>query len=221
MRERVEFAFTLRNAGTAACRRVRLAGGAAARASQTTQPFTLQPSRSASEEITATAPRGAVGSTVTLSFRVLADGDVEASNDRVTMQPTRVGVGDSSARRPSGRVRRFSGAAKGGSAGKAKIAARRLRVTRVHVAVRRLGGKGCRWVASARTLRLRTIPARKAGCDRPVWLRARGTTRWRLGLRKALPSGRYVLMSRATIAAGFPEARFSARDGNRVVFRAG
>jgi hypothetical protein len=87
-------------------------------------------------------------------------------------------------------------------------------VTQVHVAVRRLGG-GCRWLAS------RKGRFGKGRCNRPVWLRAAGTRRWSFALPGGLPRGRYVLYSRATIAAGgFREASFSARDRNRIVFQA-
>ena len=64
-------------------------------------------------------------------------------------------------------------------------------------------------------------PRGGGGCTGRRWLRADGTRRWRLRLGKALRPGRYVLFSRATIRAGFAEARFSAADRNRVEFRVG
>ena len=209
------FEFSIRNEGTSACRRTSVRPGRGVRRRGSTDPFTLEGGRSASEEMSA-APAGArrVGRRVQMVFRALADGDVDAANDSLAIAPMVVGVGDTTARRPGGRPRRLSGRARGG---RGPVKSSRLRVTRVHVALRRLGG-GCRWLTSAKG-RLRRGGGR--GCNRPVWLRAEGTRRWSLALPNGLPAGRYVLYSRATIAAGgFREASFSARDRNRIVFRA-
>jgi len=125
-----------------------------------------------------------------------------------------VRVGDSRVRRAG--ARRLSGTATKG-AGPLRAAA--LRPSRVHVAILRRSGKRCRWLTSARG----RFTSRKAGpggsCPSPRWVAAAGTRRWRLRLAKALPRGAYVVFSRVTIGAGFREARFSTRDGNRVALR--
>lgn len=208
------FEFSLRNEGTAPCRGSRLGVGTGVSRRRSTDPFTLEGGRSATEEISAapTGPRR-VGRRVRMQFRASADADVETANDNAVLSPLIVGVGDTDARRPGSRARRVSGRAR---RGRGPIARRRLRVTRVHVAVRRLGGR-CRWLASKRG-RLRKGSGRR--CNRPVWLRAEGIRRWSLALDSPLPRGSYLLYSRATIAAGgFREASFSARDRNRIRFR--
>jgi hypothetical protein len=86
----------------------------------------------------------------------------------------------------------------------------------VHVAIQR-GGKRCSWLASKRGTFTRAKPA----CGRPRWLRAEGATHWRFALRRSLAPGHYVVFSRATIGAGFPEARFSSKDRNRIAFDVG
>ena len=47
----------------------------------------------------------------------------------------------------------------------------------------------------------------------------RRTDRWLLRLRRALPPGRYAVLSRATDGAGRRERAFSSARGNRVAFR--
>jgi uncharacterized delta-60 repeat protein len=51
-------------------------------------------------------------------------------------------------------------------------------------------------------------------CTALLWKRARGTARWSFKLRRSLPSGSYVVYSRAT-AGGFTEPR---RAANRIAF---
>jgi hypothetical protein len=89
-------------------------------------------------------------------------------------------------------------------------------VQRVEVAVRRLGGKGCTWLAGTR---LQTLKASKGRCTRMLWLRAAGTRSWSVRLRSALPAGRYEVRSRAVIGSGFAEGSFSRADRNLVAFR--
>ena len=122
-------------------------------------------------------------------FSARSSDDIAPANDSVTQTPIVIGVGDTN----------LTAVGRAGLRGRARaghgpVAAKRLRVRRVDVAVQRLGGTRC------------------------VWLRARGVRSWRLGLRSALPRGRYVAFSRATIAMGFPEASFTAKDRNRVAF---
>jgi len=52
-----------------------------------------------------------------------------------------------------------------------------------------------------------------------VWVKAKGTKAWRLQLKQRLPKGRYTLFSRAVLANGLPEGKFSTGDHNRVSFR--
>jgi len=211
------FEFLLRNVGTAPCRRIRLSAVRGARSPRSTDPFTLGAGRSASEEIGArVAGRPGVGRRVKMRFRVRADEDVNPGNDTASLAPLVVGVGDTNARAPRRHVTGFEGRAR---PGRGPMKPRRLRVTRVDIAVRRMGG-GCRWLAS-HAARFRKARAAQGGRCRPaVWLRAQGTRSWRYSLARTLPPGRYVLYTRATIAAGLREASFSARDGNMITFTA-
>jgi hypothetical protein len=108
----------------------------------------------------------------------------------------------------------------------------RPKVKRVQVAILRLGGGkalqgglpenptgkagGCKWLANrgARKFKGRKRSA-KGVCDSPVWIAATGTSRWKLRLAHPLPTGRYVVYSRAVGSNGVPEAEFTAKDGNR------
>jgi hypothetical protein len=77
------------------------------------------------------------------------------------------------------------------------------RVARVELAISRKAGKRCRFVASRGRLgRVRT-------CSRPVWLKARGTTRWSFTVK--LPRGRYSVSARARDGAGNLTARAARR----------
>jgi hypothetical protein len=105
-------------------------------------------------------------------------------------------------------------------------------VRKVRVAILRLGGGkpfegglpeaptrrpgGCKWLAGRNGRAFKTR-LRSAGgvCDSPIWLGARGTTRWSLSLKHALPPGRYVVYSRAVGSNGVAESVFTAKDGNR------
>ena len=103
--------------------------------------------------------------------------------------------------------------------GDALAAARRLRIRKVEVAVRRLGtGKRCRWLAN-RKGRLRSKRARRGQCLNAIWLRARGTTTWRFTLPRTLPRGRYAAYARATDSRGVTNHHFSPKLNNRLNFR--
>jgi hypothetical protein len=94
-----------------------------------------------------------------------------------------------------------------------------LRVRYVQISVQR-SGKECRWLGSPRG-ELRTLDTGDGGkCDEPVWVTVSGTEQWKLRLRKALPKGVYTLRSRAVLANGVAEGRFSKGDKNLVRFRA-
>jgi hypothetical protein len=209
------FEFLLRNIGTAPCRRIRLSAVRGARSRGSTDPFTLRPGTSASEEVMARVTgRPGLGRRVKMTFRARADEDVNAGNDAASVSALLVGVGDTDARVPRGHVTGFGGRAR---PGRGPVKPRRLRVERVDIAVRRMGG-GCRWLAS-HAARFRDARAARGGrCNPAVWLRAEGTRSWRYSLARALPPGRYVLYTRATIAAGLREASFSPRDGNEITF---
>jgi hypothetical protein len=92
-------------------------------------------------------------------------------------------------------------------------------VTRVDVAVLRLGGRPgtCRWLRDKRA-HFKTVKARGGRCDpSPVWLKAKATTHWSLGFRRSLPPGRYVAYSRARDALGIRQVGFS--KGEKRAFR--
>jgi subtilase family serine protease len=70
------------------------------------------------------------------------------------------------------------------------------KVKRVRVAVARLNGKRCRFVA------LRAGFSKPRSCKTAGYLVARGTTKWKLSLRRRLPAGTYRAYVRATDSAG-------------------
>jgi hypothetical protein len=205
------FEFDVRNVGSTPCRRVRVSPSAGARAAASPDRYTLAPGRSVSDEVAvALVQQARAGTKVMLKFRAQATGDVDAANDTAGITARVVRVGDSDVRHAGARV--ISGRARGGSGPGTKA---QLRLRAVDVAVRRLGG-GCRWLASS------SVKFRKGGgaCKRPaVWLRATGTSSWRLALRGALPPGRYVAYSRARIGSGFREAIFTAKDRTKINFK--
>ena len=85
-------------------------------------------------------------------------------------------------------------------------------VARVRVAVARQVGRRCSFVR--RTGRL----GKRRACRRPVWLAARGRTRWALRMRARLPRGRYLVRSRAVDGRGNRE-RPGPRNRRRVSLR--
>jgi hypothetical protein len=87
----------------------------------------------------------------------------------------------------------------------------------VELAIQRVRGKRCSWLASASGRRFTPGSCTTAR----TWVRAAGTRSWRLELDRPLPPGRYVAYSRATIAAGFREGSFTGADRNRIAFRVG
>jgi hypothetical protein len=211
---RLRLHLLLSNAGTVPCARAGVALSGGGRAISMPPRATLDAGLSVDADATVeVTPAPIRAASATLRLRALADDDADPAGDALAITAPVVRVGDSRIAR-AGR-RRVSGSATrgGGAASRA-----RRRVRRVEVAVRRLG-RGCAWLAASGALRRRSGVSDAACAAHPVWLRARGKRRWSLRLPRALPAGRYVALSRATIRAGFPEARFSARDGNRVSFR--
>ena len=69
-------------------------------------------------------------------------------------------------------------------------------VARVQVALARAAGKRCAFFSA------RLLAGRPRACDRPRWLAAHGTARWRFTFRGKLAAGRYRLYVRATDRAG-------------------
>jgi hypothetical protein len=211
------FSFLVGNGGTTACRGVRVGVGGQAAPAGRNAYYNLDAGRDASDAPAARLRRAAKpGDHVRITFHAgsALDPDADATNDAVTLTPTVLGVGDTDASRPRGAARTLRGVAHGGRG----PASRKLRrVTRVSVAVRRLGA-GCRWLTSAAKPRFRRVKAGAKGrCTRPVWLQAKGTRKWSLKTA-GLPAGHYELLSRATIGAGFREASFTTGDHNRVAF---
>jgi pseudomonalisin len=70
------------------------------------------------------------------------------------------------------------------------------KVKRVRVAVARVTGKRCRFIA------LRAGFSKPRSCKSAGYLVARGTTKWKLRLRRRLPAGTYRAYVRATDSAG-------------------
>jgi hypothetical protein len=75
----------------------------------------------------------------------------------------------------------------------------------------------CQWLKGP-SGGFKAISRDRTGCDRAVWLRATGTTKWSFTLPASLPDGKYLLLARAVNAAGVAESRFTAKDRNRLPF---
>lgn len=92
-------------------------------------------------------------------------------------------------------------------------------LTRVEVAIRRVDGRRlkkhnrCVWIKNT-SGKTRLVKARKKKCNRQVWLRASGKTKWHFKLKKSLPAGSYYIYSRATLATGARESVFTTRAKN-------
>ncbi len=84
------------------------------------------------------------------------------------------------------------------------------KVAKVRAGIVRLRGKSCHGLTAKGTFR------KLAKCTAPILLTAKGTTRWSLKLRKALPKGRYVAYALATDDKGLAEGGYGKR--NRVAF---
>jgi DNA-binding beta-propeller fold protein YncE len=115
------------------------------------------------------------------------------------------------------RLRRFRGTARDDQG------VRRVEVSVLRVQ-RRAARAGARARVTCRTLKRnghlsRAKRARRGRCTTGAFLRTRGTTRWRLALRRRLPRGSYVAFSRAVDVTGKYETRFSRKRGNRIAFK--
>jgi DNA-binding beta-propeller fold protein YncE len=101
-------------------------------------------------------------------------------------------------------------------------------IARVEIAlVRLLGGahvSAAKRRSNARCLqlngkgRLDALKVVRGRCAATHFLLAKGTSKWTFPLRRRLPPGSYVLVSRATDTSGKRESVFSASLGNRVSF---
>lgn len=91
------------------------------------------------------------------------------------------------------------------------------KVTKVELAVQRLGGKTCLWLGPKG--RLVTKPSFAGACSEAVWLRAKGTSSWTFDLLRALPDGRYRVLARGTNAAGIFGTTFGGAVKNSLEFR--
>src|SRR3954452_18821141 len=78
-------------------------------------------------------------------------------------------------------------------------------------------GRSCYRLAS--TGRLKRVPTTAKRCRAGGFLRATGTAKWTYKLKRRLPKGSYVLVSRAVGIDDVREPRFSAADRNVVRFR--
>ena len=87
-------------------------------------------------------------------------------------------------------------------------------MARVAVAIgREVGARDCRYLrANGRWSRTRS-------CHRTIYLKARGTERWALTLRRAFPVGRYKVWVRGTDAAGNVERKDQTHNFLRLRVR--
>jgi hypothetical protein len=144
---------------------------------------------------------------------VRAAGDANRTNDEATFE-TRVG-------RSTPADTRISRSGPDRVEGTASRATRHVEVAIVRATSgARAAAASCR-VLAGRSGRLRAARVRAGRCTEVTWVRASGTRRWRLRLARRLPSGTYVVYTRAVKADGTPERTFGARDGNRRVLRVG
>lgn len=70
------------------------------------------------------------------------------------------------------------------------------RVSNVSVAVAKVSRKKCRFLSSLKRFE------KARSCRKPIFLTAKGTSRWSYSVKTKLPKGRYVVMARATDTAG-------------------
>ena len=172
------------------------------------------------------------------------EGETDCGNNEITGTLIFRLAGDSSIDDLRELARLLTGQAEGteptsdGSNANAAAVARRDRPARVEVAVLRLGRgqrgfsgsidpaqpaaggtRSCSWLANrGGRFRKLAIGTRRT-CATPLWLRAKGTSRWTFTLGKRLPKGRYVVYSRVVTRARAVETSFTARDGNRRELR--
>jgi hypothetical protein len=208
--------FALRNVGTAPCRAATLFAGAPGRRLGRVATYPIAPGRRVTDVFDVGVIRGThSGRIVPLAFSAYDVEDVRGENNNAGTAPRIVRPGDTNARKPSG-ARVFRGSSRPGSG--RGVRKSQLKVKSVEIAVRRIGST-CRWLSSVRG-DLQVVDAGpKRRCDAPVWVKATGKKKWVVKLRRKLPAGRYTLFSRAVLANGVAEARFSRGDHTRIAFR--
>jgi len=208
--------FALRNVGTAPCRAATMFAAVPGRRLGVVATYPIAPGRRVTDVFDVGVVRGTKsGRPAPLQFSARDLEDVRDDNNGAGTAPMIVRPGDTNARKPSG-GRVFRGSSRPGSG--RGVRKRTLKVKSVEIAVQR-SGTGCRWLSSLRgDLRIVDRSANRR-CDEPVWIKATGTKKWALKLRRKLPAGRYTLFSRAVLANGVAEARFSRADHTRIAFR--
>lgn len=212
------FEFTVRNAGTATCTGVRIVALAGSRRVDAAVPYSIRPGLSVTDDmLVAIAKAPKAGKRKALGFALVAAGDVNPANNLAGASPQSIKTAHARASAPRARGTRYSGRAVAGSG--RKVAKPLLKVRRVDVAIRKLGGKGCHWVAS-RAGRTKAVKAgAKRACDAPIWMPASGTSKWSLTLQRKLAKGRYRLITRAVGSDELAENAFTKKGRNRVDFR--
>ena len=202
--------FSVRNSGTMACRQSRISAVSGGSRVDGGDKYTIAPARSVSDEaVLELKANASVGKKAKLVVGARSSDEAARDNDGVTLRPLVVGVGDTAIRSSSSRS--VAGTASG-ARGPQKASLRRL--TRVEVSVKQVGGTKKKPVCS--WLRSTSGRVARGSCGSAVWLRASGSSSWRLSLARSLPKGRYEIRSRAVIRAGFREGLFSSRDRNLV-----
>lgn len=87
-------------------------------------------------------------------------------------------------------------------------------LSRVEIAVLRLGAPGCTWLKDHNAHFKTNAIDSKNHCAGPVWLPAAGTEKWSFDFETNLPQGRYEIYARAVNAAGIGGLVFDAARGD-------
>jgi hypothetical protein len=137
---------------------------------------------------------------------------------------------------PESKITKASGSGAAGTAvapagTKAAHARAGAKIKRVEVAIFRKGGgkplngslpveptqkKGkCEWLYNTKGKFGGREPGEGGVCDSPIWLEAKGTSRWKLKLEKKLPKGKYFVYSRATATDGSTQWSFTKAEKDR------
>ena len=87
----------------------------------------------------------------------------------------------------------------------------------VRVGLVRTAGKKCQTLQ--RSGALKTVARTGGKCIPTTFLKASGTARWKLKLRRRLPTGRYTLYAQAMDAAGHAQVVFTEAAGSLLTFR--
>ena len=93
-----------------------------------------------------------------------------------------------------------------------------LRKGSVFVAFR-LAGPRCRWLINPNATFTSVKPSAGGFCLAPIWLPAKGSTKWRYRLRKRLPRGSYTMLFKVVSPTGVYDHIFSPRHRNLIDFQ--